>query len=123
MNLAISNLKHSISERRRYIYTAPDASLKNQKVQMINDSLLVVVGEDIGMQDTILVSAMNPDLVRQELRQQVAKQHFFVDHIVKKMLMDEHQVLSNISNEQIKASLSQKLTTRGVEYPFEYANC
>jgi two-component system phosphate regulon sensor histidine kinase PhoR len=108
-------------ERRRYIYTAPDASLKNQTVKMINDSLLVIVGEDIHMQDTILVSAMHPDLVRKELRRQVERQHYFVDHIVKKMLMEEGQVLDNISEAQIEASLSEKLTSRGVGIPFEYA--
>jgi two-component system phosphate regulon sensor histidine kinase PhoR len=80
-----------------------------------------VVGEDISMQDTILVSAMHPDLVRKELRKQVERQHYFVDHIVKKMLMEEGQVLENISEAQIETSLSEKLTARGVEIPFEYA--
>lgn len=88
---------------------------------MINDSLLVVVGEDLTSRDTILVSAMHPDLVRKELRRQVARQEFFIDNIVKKMLMDEGQVLDNISEEQIKASLSEKLTSRFVDYPFEFA--
>ena len=72
----------SDEERTVFTYTAPDRSLKNQKVTMINDSLLVVVGEDPTMQDTILVSAMHPDLVRRELRRQVEKQEYFVDHIV-----------------------------------------
>jgi len=102
-------------------YTPPDRSLINQQVQMINDSLLVVVGEDLTSRDTILVSAMHPDLVRKELRRQVARQEFFIDNIVKKMLMDEGQVLDNISEEQIKASLSEKLTSRFVDYPFEFA--
>jgi signal transduction histidine kinase len=104
-----------------FTYTPPDVSLTNQRVEMINDSLLVVVGEDITMQDTILVSAMHPDLVRRELRTQVAKQEYFVDHIVKKMLMEEGEVLENISGGMIEASLSEKLTSRGVGYPFEYA--
>ena len=108
-------------ELTTFSYTPPDISLKNQKVQMINDSLLVVVGEDISMRDTILVSAMHPDLVRKELRNQVKRQEYFVDHIVKKMLMEEGQVLDNISGSMIEASLSEKLTTRGVGYPFEYA--
>jgi len=104
-----------------FSYMPPDVSLKNQEVRMINDSLLVVVGEDISMQDTILVSAMHPDLVRKELRNQVEKQENFVDHIVKKMLMEEGQVLDNISAAQIEASLSEKLSSRGVGIPFEYA--
>jgi len=117
----ISIEAEDFGEKKRYIYTAPDKSLKNQEVKMINDSLLVVVGEDTGMQDTILVSAMHPDLVRKELRKQVERQHYFVDHIVKKMLMEEGQVLDNISAAQIEASLSEKLSSRGVGIPFEYA--
>ena len=120
-DVEISIEAEDLGEKKRYIYTRPDNSLVNQQVKMINDSLLVVVGEDIGEQDTILVSAMHPDLVRKELRMQVAKQQFFVDHIVKKMLMDEGQVLENISAAQIETSLSEKLTARGVGIPFEYA--
>ena len=108
-------------ETANFTYMAPDRSLKNQKVAMINDSLLVVLGEDTTLQDTILVSAMNPELVRRELRRQIEKQEFFVDHIVKKMLMDEGEVLENISAEMIEASLSEKLSSRGVGIPFEYA--
>jgi len=104
-----------------FIYTPPDVSLKNQEVRMINDSLLVVVGEDPAMKDTILVSAMHPDQVRKELRTQMERQEYFVDHIVKKMLMEEGQVLDNISATQIEASLTEKLTSRGVGIPFEYA--
>jgi len=104
-----------------FVYTPPDVSLLNQEVKMINDSLLVVVGEDISMQDTILVSAMHPDLVRRELRNQVERQQYFVDHIVKEMLMEEGHVLDNISASQIEASLSEKLSARGVGIPFEYA--
>lgn len=104
-----------------FSYTPPDRSLKNQRVEMINDSLLVVVGEDLSMQDTILVSAMHPDLVRMELRKQVERQESFVNHIVKKMLMEEGEVLDNISGAEIEASLSGKLTSRGVGIPFEYA--
>ncbi len=113
--------KFSEEETAIFTYTEPDRSLVNRQVAMINDSLLVVVGEDPTHKDTILVSAMHPDLVRKELRTQVAKQEFFVDHIVKKMVMEEGQVLENISSEQIEASLSEKLGSRGVGYPFEYA--
>ncbi len=109
------------AEHNEFKYTPPDSSLTNQKVVMINDSLLVVVGEDLSTQDTILVSAMHPDLVRRDLRKQVKKQEFFVDHIVKKMLMEEEQVLDKISNTQIETSLSQKLSARGLGNPFEYA--
>ena len=104
-----------------YSYIPPDPSLKNMKVEMINDSLLVVLGEDVDMKDTILITAMHPDLVRRELRTQIARQEYFVDHIVKQMLMEEGDALNNISASQIEASLSDKLTSRGVGIPFEYA--
>jgi two-component system phosphate regulon sensor histidine kinase PhoR len=107
--------------RKAYTYIPPDPSLKNMKVEMINDSLLVVLGEDVDMKDTILITAMHPDLVRRELRTQIARQEYFVDHIVKQMLMEEGDALDNISASQIEASLSDKLTSRGVGIPFEYA--
>jgi two-component system phosphate regulon sensor histidine kinase PhoR len=104
-----------------FLYTPPDVSLVNQMVRMINDSLLVIVGEDPNQHDTILVNAMNPNLVRRELMKQVERQEFFVDHVVKKMIMEEGQVLKNISAAQIEHSLTEKLTSRGVEIPYEYA--
>ena len=107
--------------RNAYTYIPPDPSLKNMKVEMINDSLLVVLGEDVDLKDTILITAMHPDLVRRELRTQIARQEYFVDHIVKQMLMEEGDALKNISASQIEASLSDKLTSRGVGIPFEYA--
>lgn len=124
VNIAVESADMSeLSEEETAIftYTAPDRSLQNQKVAMINDSLLVIVGEDPSLRDTILVSAMHPDLVRRELRKQVLKQEYFVDHIVRKMLMEEGEALENISGNMIEASLSEKLSSRGVEYPFEYA--
>jgi two-component system, OmpR family, phosphate regulon sensor histidine kinase PhoR len=104
-----------------FSYIPPDPSLRNLQVEMINDSLLVVVGEDLAMKDTILVTAMHPDLVRRELRTQIARQEYFVDHIVKQMLMEEGDALKNISASQIEASLSEKLSSRGVGIPYEYA--
>jgi two-component system phosphate regulon sensor histidine kinase PhoR len=109
------------AEKSAYSYIAPDPSLKNMRVEMINDSLLVVLGEDLDLKDTILVTAMHPDLVRRELRTQIARQEYFVDHIVKQMLMEEGDALENISASQIEASLSDKLSSRGVGIPFEYA--
>lgn len=113
--------KDADKEETVFTYTSPDRSLVNQQVAMINDSLLVVLGEDPSIRDTILVSAMHPDLVRKDLRKQVEKQEYFVDHIVKQMLMEEGHVLDNISSTQIEASLSEKLSSRGVGIPFEYA--
>lgn len=116
-----TDLSDSEEENNLFSYRAPDRSLVNQQVAMINDSLLVVLGEDPSIPDTILVSAMHPDLVRRTLRTQVIKQEYFVDHIVKQMLMEEGEVMDNISKNMIEASLTEKLTSRGVDYPFEYA--
>ncbi len=104
-----------------YTYTSPDQSLKNRKVEMINDSLLVMVGEDLMMRDTILVAAMNPEEVRNSLRKEVEEQATFVERVVRRMLVDEEQVLDRISEAQIEAILSEKLTERGIKMPFEYA--
>lgn len=104
-----------------YTYTSPDPSLKNRKVEMINDSLLVVVGEDVNMRDTVLVTAMHPEQVRSTLRKEVERQNAFVERVVKRMLVEEDQVLDKISGAQIEAILSEKLAEKGVNMPFEYA--
>jgi len=104
-----------------YTYTSPDQSLKNRKVEMINDSLMVVVGEDLTMSDTILVTAMHPEQVRTTLRKEVEAQETFVERVVKRMLVEEEQVLEKLSGGQIEAILSEKLVERGVKMPFEYA--
>ena len=104
-----------------YTYTSPDHSLKNRKVEMINDSLLVVLGEDPMMHDTILVAAMTPDQVRSTLRKEVEQRDAFVERVVKRMLVEEGQVLDKISGAQVEAILSEKFTERGLTMPFEYA--
>jgi len=104
-----------------YTYTSPDQSLKNRKVKMINDSLLVVLGEDLQKQDTILVAALHPDVVRSTLRREVEAQDAFVERVVKRMLVEEERVLDKISGAQVEAILSEKLTERDLTMPFEYA--
>ncbi|MCK5066427.1 MAG: HAMP domain-containing histidine kinase [Bacteroidales bacterium] len=104
-----------------YTYTSPDHSLKNQKVKMINDSLLVVLGEDLLLHDTILVSAMHPEQVRNKLKKEVQESVTFVERIVRRMLVEEEQVMDKISGAQIEAILSEKFFERGVKMPFEYA--
>jgi len=104
-----------------YTYTSPDRSLKNRKVEMINDSLMVVVGEDLMKRDTVLVVAMNPEQVRTTLRKEVEAQETFVERVVKRMLVEEEDVLDKISGAQVEAILSEKLSERGVYSPFEYA--
>lgn len=112
---------HVIVEEQVYIYTSPHHSLKNQTVELINDSVLVILGEDELMQDTILVSAMKPDQVRMELNKQVEEQEAFVDRIVQNMLFDEGEISDRISGSQVQSLLKEKLSGRGLDMDFEYA--
>lgn len=108
-------------EEKTYIYTPPDHSLKNQKVKLINDSLLVILGEDEHMQDTILINAINPEQIRIKLEEEAQDHASFVDRIVRNMLVEEEQVIHKISSAQMEALLTQKLSERGVNMHFEYA--
>jgi two-component system phosphate regulon sensor histidine kinase PhoR len=112
---------HKEKEEKVYLYTPPDHSLKNQTVELINDSVLVILGEDELMQDTILVSAMNPDHVRLELNKRVEEQVAFVDRIVNNMLFDEGEITERISGTQVESLLREKLLGRGLDMEFEYA--
>jgi two-component system phosphate regulon sensor histidine kinase PhoR len=108
-------------DQNPYLYTSPDQSLKNPKVEMINDSLMVVLGEDLRMHDTILVTAMNPEQIRMTLKKEMEEHQTFVDRIVRRMLVEEQEVLDKISQAQIEAILSEKLSERGLTMPFDYA--
>ena len=112
---------HVTVEEQVYIYTSPHHSLKNQTVELINDSVLVILGEDELMQDTILVSAMKPDQVRMELNKRVEEQEAFVDRIVQNMLFDEGEISDRISGSQVQSLLKEKLSGRGLDMDFEYA--
>jgi len=108
-------------EERTYIYTPPDHSLKNQKVKLINDSLLVILGEDELLQDTILVNAINPEQIRIKLAEEAQDHESFVYRIVKRMLVEEEQLIHKVSSAQMESLLTQKLSERGVNMYFEYA--
>ena len=88
---------------------------------MIDDSVLVILGEDELMRDTILVSAMNPVQIRQELNKSWKDQELFVDKIVKNMMVEEEDIVNKISGSQVEALLEKKLSERGVKIAFEYA--
>ncbi len=103
------------------MYSPPHPSLKNQKVEMIDDSILVILGEDELMHDTILVSAMKPDQVRKELSKNWEEQEVFVDKIVRKMLVEEEHIADRISGSQVENLLQKKLSERGIDMAFEYA--
>lgn len=108
-------------EEHVYMYTSPHHTLKNQTVELINDSVLVILGEDELMQDTILVSAMKPAQVRIELNKRVEEQGAFVDRIVQNMLFDEGEISDRISGTQVQSLLKEKLSGRGLDMDFEYA--
>ncbi|MFH0756903.1 MAG: HAMP domain-containing sensor histidine kinase [Bacteroidota bacterium] len=103
------------------VSAVPTPSLKNQKIQIIDDSLLVILGEDELLQDTILITALNPDQVRSELIKSWKEQELFVDRIVRQMLVDGEPLEDRITGSQVKKLLTAKLREKGVEMPFEYA--
>jgi len=103
------------------VFTPPHQSLKNQKIELIDDSVLVVLGEDELLHDTILISAMNPDQIRTELNKSLKKQEELVNKVIKKMLVEEENITDRISASQIKSLLQRKLSEKDVHIAFEYA--
>ncbi len=103
------------------VSAVPPPSLKNQKIQVIDDSVLVILGEDEMLQDTILITAMNPDQVRSELIKSWKEQELFVDRIVRQMLVDGEPLEDRITGSQVKKLLTEKLKEKDVKMPFEYA--
>ncbi|RPI41952.1 MAG: hypothetical protein EHM46_05775, partial [Bacteroidetes bacterium] len=102
-------------------YNPPDPSLKNTKVEMLDDSVLVILGQDDRLQDTVLVSAMDPEQVRNQLSKNLSDPQVFVDKIVRKMLVENEPIGERLSQTQVEVLLRKKLSDRGVEIPFEYA--
>ena len=102
-------------------YTSPDQSLKNQRVQLIDDSVLVVVGHDETIRDTILINAMQPEQVRNELDRRWTEQEQLVEKVVKNMLEEERDIRDRFSGDQIEQMVREKLQEKGVVIPFEYA--
>jgi two-component system phosphate regulon sensor histidine kinase PhoR len=96
-------------------------SLKNQKVKMVDDSVLLILGEDEMLHDTILVSAMNPENIRMQLSESWKEQEDFVEKIVRQMLVESGSIEERLSASQIEKILSLKLQEKGVDMPFEYA--
>ena len=103
------------------VFRQPPKSIKNQKVKMIGDSVVVILGEDESLQDTILVSAMNPEQIRMELTKTWEEQEVFVDRIVRRMLMEDGGIEALITQSQVEKMLASRLGEKGVDMPFEYA--
>lgn len=108
-------------EENVIVHSQPHRSIKNQKIEIIDDSVLVVVGEDEYLQDTILVSAMRPDQVRMKLSKTWREQQGFVDKIVRQMLAEEEAIEDRITASMVENLLIERLAEKGVELPFEYA--
>ncbi|MEN8155884.1 MAG: HAMP domain-containing sensor histidine kinase [Bacteroidota bacterium] len=96
-------------------------SIKNRKVEIIDDSVLVILGEDEHLEDTILISAMNSDQVRMRLTESWEEQEIFVDKIVRQMMVETKSIEERITASQIEKLLQKKLSEKGVNMPFEYA--
>lgn len=103
------------------LYKEPHHSIKNQEVKIIDDSVIVVIGQDELHEDTILVSAMNRNEIRMELTRTWKEQELFVDRIVRKMMMEGNSIEERISETQIEKMLSTRLQQKGVILPYEYA--
>jgi two-component system phosphate regulon sensor histidine kinase PhoR len=102
-------------------YSPPSQSLKNRSIELIDDSVLVVLGQDEMLQDTILISAMNTEQIRLELSRTWEEQEAFVDRIVHRMMAEQAGVEDRFTESQIEHLLSSKLSENGVDLPFEYA--
>jgi two-component system phosphate regulon sensor histidine kinase PhoR len=108
-------------DEQSYVYSSSPAPLKNQKVEIIDDSILVIQGEDTAMQDPVLISTMNQDQIKSELEKYWLNQEMLVDKIVRRMMAEEKGIEEKISGSQVQALLKEKLVARGVKMPFEYA--
>ncbi len=102
-------------------YLEQQQAIKNQKVKIIDDSVIVVLGQDELHEDTILVSAMNRNEIRLELTRSWKEQEMFVDRIVRKMMMEGNSIEERISEKQIERMLSAKLQQKGINLAYEYA--
>lgn len=111
----------TVTNENNIFYTSPPQSLINQKVKMVDDSVVVILGEDEFRQDTILISAMKTEQIRMELNKSLREKEVFVDNIVRKMLAEEEGLEDKISKTQVEAMLKKKLADRGINMPFEYA--
>lgn len=108
-------------DEQYYVYSSSTPPLKNQKVELIDDSILVILGEDENMEDTVLISAMKPEQVRSELEKNWIDQEMFVDRVVRRMIMEDQDITDRISGSQIENLLHRKFGEKGLDMDFEYA--
>jgi len=103
------------------VYSQPHQSVINQKVKVIDDSIVVVVGEDAELGDTLLISVMRPQEIREELSRSYLDQELFVKKIVKQMLAQGESIEDRISAMGIERMITMRLHEKGIDMPFEYA--
>ncbi len=110
-----------IHQEGSLVYSQPHNSILNQKVQIIDDSVIVLIGQDELYEDTILISAMNPEQIRMEIAKNWKDQELFVSKIVRQIMEDGGDIKQLISESQLKKLLSLKLHENEVDMPFVYA--
>lgn len=98
-----------------------EGQILNQKVKIIDDSVIVVIGQDEVYGDTVLVSAMNPEQVRVELSKNWKEQELFVNKIVRQILEEGGDIQELISESQLQKLIGIKLKENEVSMPFVYA--
>ena len=103
------------------VYSEPHQSVINQKVEIIDDSMVVVIGEDQDKGDTLLISAMHPEEIRLELSRSYIDQDLFVRKIVRQMMAEGESIEDRISATGMERMLTTRLREKGVDMPFEYA--
>lgn len=112
---------HQGTPEESYVYTSPHQSLKNTKVKMLSDSLVVVIGEDEDGQDTVLVNAMKPDQIRVTLRQELEQGEALVNRVIRRMLVEEKELEQKLTATQVEMLISSRLAAQGIHMPYEYA--
>jgi two-component system phosphate regulon sensor histidine kinase PhoR len=103
------------------LYTQPDPSITNQRFRIIDDSVLVVLGEDETLRDTILITSLSTAHVRSTLEKNMEDQEAFVTNIVRQMITTRESIEDRLTAEHVEKLLAMHLLEKGVDMPFEYA--
>ena len=111
----------NVHKEETLVYNQPHTSILNQRVEIIDDSIIVVTGQDENYEDTILISAMNLDEVRVELSKNWEEMELFVNKIIRKILEEGGNIEELISESQLINLLGMKLKEKEVHMPFVYA--
>jgi len=92
-----------------------------EEIQVIDDSVIVFMAEDAGIQDTVLITSLDPEGVRKKLAHRWVEQEVFVHKIVKEMLTEGSTLRERMTQLQVQNLLKQNLAAKGVDMPFEFA--